>query len=29
VMFHAKPHVYSALERDSEITASTIREGEA
>jgi hypothetical protein len=29
VMFHSKPHVYSALERDSEITASTICEGEA
>jgi hypothetical protein len=28
VMFHSKPHVYSALERDSQLTSSYIR-GEA
>ena len=28
VMFHSKPHVYSALERDGELTSSYIR-GEA
>jgi hypothetical protein len=25
VMFHSKPHVYSALERDSELRSSYIR----
>jgi hypothetical protein len=28
VMFHSKPHVYSALERDGQLTSSYIR-GEA
>jgi len=28
VMFHAKPHVYSALERDRELTREYIRTGD-
>jgi hypothetical protein len=28
VMFHAKPHVYSALERDRELTREYLRSGE-
>lgn len=28
VMFHTKPHVYSALERDSELTRAYIRLGD-
>jgi hypothetical protein len=29
VMFHAKPHVYSALERDRELTREYLRQGES
>lgn len=29
VMFHAKPHVYSALERDRELTRDYLRWGES
>jgi len=28
VMFHSKPHVYSALERDRELTREFLRLGE-
>jgi len=29
VMFHAKPHVYSALERDRELTREYLRRGDS